>query len=367
MLVQSKEALRYEPQNASALALKREAEAEKGKIAEAKAEAERKAAQGGASRPGEPQRGGGLPSAVAERKAAQGGASRPGEPQRGGGLQSAVGANGGLETAAPLAGRVTDNGHEGVQLWEGGPYWATTNIGADKPEDYGLYFWWGDTVGYRREGDAWVASDGSNRNYSFSADNTPTYGKSDSEFEVSGWLTSEGVLAPEHDAAHAHWGGAWRMPTDAELENLSRNCDWTWTTQNGSEGYLVRGRGAYSSASIFLPAAGYGYGTSLGYAGSLGYYWSSVPNESDSYSAWGLYFYPGNHRTRLQPLPLPTGSLFVLSKGSPNSERSERIRFFDSLILFSESVGRFALPFLLRRTPAPGRPGNAPKIAPNSI
>ena len=89
-------------------------------------------------------------------------------PQGGGGLQSAVGANGGLETAAPLAGRVTDNGHEGVQLWEGGPYWATTNIGADKPEDAGLYFWWGDTVGYRRSGDAWVASDGSNRNFSFS-------------------------------------------------------------------------------------------------------------------------------------------------------------------------------------------------------
>ena len=79
-----------------------------------------------------------------------------------------MGANGGLETAAPLAGRVTDNGHEGVQLWEGGPYWATTNIGADKPEDAGLYFWWGDTVGYRRSGDAWVASDGSNRNFSFS-------------------------------------------------------------------------------------------------------------------------------------------------------------------------------------------------------
>ena len=38
-----------------------------------------------------------------------------------------------------------------VQLWEGGPYWATTNIGAEKPEDYGYYFWWGDTVGYKRE------------------------------------------------------------------------------------------------------------------------------------------------------------------------------------------------------------------------
>lgn len=51
---------------------------------------------------------------------------------------------------------------EMVQLWEGGPFWATMNIGAEKPEDYGYYFWWGDTIGYKRENDKWVASDGSN-------------------------------------------------------------------------------------------------------------------------------------------------------------------------------------------------------------
>ena len=49
----------------------------------------------------------------------------------------------------------------GVQLWEGGPYWAECNVGAITPEEYGYYFWWGDTVGYKRENDAWVASDGS--------------------------------------------------------------------------------------------------------------------------------------------------------------------------------------------------------------
>ena len=293
VLVQSKEALRYQPQNASALALKREAEAEKMKIAEAKAEAERKAAQGVASRPGEPQRGGGLPSAVAERKAAQGGASRPGEPQRGGGLQSAVGANGGLETAAPLAGRVTDNGHEGVQLWEGGPYWAETNIGADKPEDSGFYFWWGDTVGYRREGDAWVASDGSSRN--FKIHDVPTFGKDNATLRREGWTTAAGILAPAYDAAHVHWGGDWRMPTKQELDDLGSKCDWTWTTRNGVSGYLVRGQGAYVDASIFLPAAGYGYGASLGFAGSCGCYWSSVPDEGGSSNAWGLGFSSGDH------------------------------------------------------------------------
>ena len=55
----------------------------------------------------------------------------------------------------------------GVQLWEGGPYWAECNVGAAKPTDFGYYFWWGDTVGYKRENDAWVSSDGSTSNFSF--------------------------------------------------------------------------------------------------------------------------------------------------------------------------------------------------------
>ena len=234
--------------NAAAARLKSQAESELRKIADAKAAAERKKKE------------------EAERKAA------------------ATDRN---------SGRVTDNGHEGVQLWKDGPYWATTNVGADKPHDYGLYFWWGDTVGYRRSGSSWVASDRSNRNFSFDSGNTPTYKKSESELKRSGWLTSAGVLAPAHDAAHAHWGGAWRMPTDAELQALVNNCDWFWTSQNGTSGYLVSGRGAYSSASIFLPAAGFGHGTSLGNAGSVGYYWSSVPN-SDSEGARSLYFNSGN-------------------------------------------------------------------------
>ncbi len=169
-----------------------------------------------------------------------------------------------------------------VQLWEGGLYWATKNIGAENLEDYGLYFWWGDTVGYRREGNAWVASDGSSSNFLFGSGNTPTYNKSNSTLQSEGWITSAGVLAPEHDAAHVHWGDTWRMPTKDEISALNDNCDWTWTTRNGANGYVVRGRGAYSSASIFLPAAGlggggFGDGTSLYRAGSLGYYWSSVP------------------------------------------------------------------------------------------
>ncbi len=189
--------------------------------------------------------------------------------------------------------RVTFDTHEKVQLWEGGPYWATTNVGAENPEDCGLYFWWGDTIGYSCEGNAWVASDGSSSNFSFISfgpEDSPTYGKDNFTLKSEGWITAAGVLASEHDAAHVHWGGAWRMPMKNEHSALLSNCDWTWTTRNGVNGYVVRGRGDFAAFCIFLPAAGSGYGTRLGGVGSYGCYWSSVPSESDSYFSWSLYF-----------------------------------------------------------------------------
>lgn len=177
-----------------------------------------------------------------------------------------------------------------VQLWEDGPYWALKNIGANEPWEAGYYFWWGDTVGYKRENNKWVASDGSNLDFSFTEDNTPTCNKSISTLQNEGWITSDGVLALEHDAAQVEWGGDWRMPTKQEFDDLKNNCDWLLTTMNGVKGYIIRGRGDYASASIFLPRAGYGSGTSLSNAGSNGYYWSSVPSVSNSggYFAWNI-------------------------------------------------------------------------------
>ena len=194
---------------------------------------------------------------------------------------------------------VTDRGK--IQLWEGGPYWAEANIGAENPWDYGLYFWWGDTVGYRRKGSAWVASDGSSQNFSFGSGNTPTHGKTPDTLLSEGWVVSKDgtyVLAPDHDAAQVQWGGSWRMPTYQELDDLCYNkCDWTWTTTNGVNGYIVRGRGNFADASIFLPAAGCGYGTSLYYAGPRGDCWSSVPDSGDSDVAGYLDFNSGYHST----------------------------------------------------------------------
>jgi len=185
-----------------------------------------------------------------------------------------------------------DGKPKGVRLWEGGPYWADRNVGASSPEDYGLYFWWGDTVGYRPSGTTF--------GFNFSNKNSAiyTYDKSINQLQSEGWVVNNNgtyVLAPSHDAARAHWGGSWRMPTYQELRDLCYNkCDWTWTTRNGVNGYVVRGRGAYASNSIFLPCAGFGDGTLLNLSGSFGYFWSSVPY-SDYDDSGDLAFISGDH------------------------------------------------------------------------
>jgi hypothetical protein len=178
--------------------------------------------------------------------------------------------------------------HPMVQLWEGGPYWADRNIGAEEPWEYGYHFWWGDTIGYKWENDQWVASDGSSSGFSFERENAPNYMMSISKLLDSGWITTNNVLAPEHDAARVHWGGEWRMPTEQELRDLCDKCDKTWMTTNGVKGYLVRGQGDYADASIFLPTAGWGNGPALERDGQYGHLWASDPR-SDNRS-WRLNF-----------------------------------------------------------------------------
>ena len=176
-----------------------------------------------------------------------------------------------------------------VQLWENGPYWATCNVGAAKPEEHGYYFWWGDAVGYVRNAanDGWIsAKDGSSHGFN----GCPTHGKGNSQLQSDGYLDSTGNLVAAHDAATAHLGAPWRMPTNAEFSALITNCTITWTTRNGVAGRLATGRGAFASKSIFLPAAGYGNGSYLLGRGSDGDYWSSTPA---SCHAWYLYFFPG--------------------------------------------------------------------------
>ena len=187
----------------------------------------------------------------------------------------------------------------GVQLWENGPYWAECNVGATKPEEYGYYFWWGDTVGYKRNAanNGWVSAQ-NGTSFSFTESNCPTYNKGASTLLSMGYIDATGNLVAEYDAATAHLGAPWRMPTDAEWGALISNCTTTWTTRNGVYGRLVMGKGAYASKSIFLPAAGYGRDSGLNRPGSYGYYWSSTPSSDNSNIAWGLFFDSGHFYRR---------------------------------------------------------------------
>ncbi len=168
----------------------------------------------------------------------------------------------------------------GVQLWEGGPYWAECNVGASKPTDFGYYFWWGDTVGYTNTGSGWISvKDGTSISFS-SSDGTAasTDGKDNATLLSEGWIDSTDNLAAAHDAATAHLGSPWRMPTGAELSALISNCTTAWITTNGVSGRLVTGKDAYADKSIFLPAAGYGDSSSLSNDNSG--FWSSTPGDS---------------------------------------------------------------------------------------
>ena len=189
---------------------------------------------------------------------------------------------------------MTDPDTEGVQLWEGGPYWATCNVGAARPEDCGYYFWWGDTVGYRYLNSKWEAVT-SSTTINFSSGAEPannTYGKEIDQLKTAGYLNANSNLVSTCDAATAYLGAPWRMPTEAELNDLISKCTSTWTTQNGVAGRLFTGNTAgYTDKSIFLPATGFGYGSvELVGAGSDGGYWSSTPCAGSSNSAWTLIF-----------------------------------------------------------------------------
>ncbi len=167
------------------------------------------------------------------------------------------------------------NGHEWVDLGlPSGTKWATCNVGATKPEEYGNYYAWGETE---------TKSTYSWSTYFDTTDGGSTFTK----------YTTDGktVLELADDAARANWGGAWRMPTDDEWTELRENCTWTWTTLNGVNGFEVKGP---NGNSIFLPAAGgRGYGGSGG-AGDRGLYWSSSLNTGSPDFAWYVNFDSAN-------------------------------------------------------------------------
>ena len=176
------------------------------------------------------------------------------------------------------------NGHEYVDLGLS-VKWATCNVGATKPEEYGDYFAWGETE--PKEYYDW-----STYKWCNGSSSTLTKYNTDSS-RVS--VDNKTILELSDDAARANWGGSWRMPTTAEQDELRDNCTWTWTTQNGVYGCKVTSKkSGYTNKSIFLPAAGYRGDSSLYYAGSIGNYWSSSLRTDYPYYAYFFSFRLGS-------------------------------------------------------------------------
>lgn len=213
--------------------------------------------------------------------------------------------------------KVVDNGYEYVDLGlPSGTLWATCNVGADAPEEYGDYFAWGETEpyyvkGYSEHDYLWESrfwKKGKINGYCWYSytwcNNGEWTGLTKYTYpdnQGSGiWYSgstfigdNKTVLEPADDAATANWGIGWRMPTQDEMIELYNNCTWNWTTLNGVNGYYVVG---LNGKSIFLPAAGYrSYQQFNSAEYGSNYYWTSSLCDSNSEYAYTLYFYSGNY------------------------------------------------------------------------
>ena len=154
---------------------------------------------------------------------------------------------------------------------------AICNVGACKPEDVGGLYAWGETD---------TKTEYSYATYKFSVDgvrgNYTKYSDKDSKT----------VLDQEDDVAHVKWGGSWRVPTSAEMDELRRECNWTWTTENDVKGFRVSGKKeGYENNSIFLPVNAFNDSVAvatLHQYPEYGVYWSStLSHESGSFLMGG--------------------------------------------------------------------------------
>ena len=185
--------------------------------------------------------------------------------------------------------------HEYVDLGlPSGLLWATCNLGASKPEEYGDYYAWGEIEPYHADGYSqenpcthW------REDMTTGAGNTDlTSGYAWKSYSQGGassfaeWTRkpygSDKILTSDYDAATKAWGGGWRMPTEADCTELIGNTDWSWTTESGVNGLKCANK-SDATKYIFLPANGYRMGSSRNLAGEVGYYWSrtrSTDNET---------------------------------------------------------------------------------------
>lgn len=148
--------------------------------------------------------------------------------------------------------------------------WASFNLGANKPEEYGYYYKWGET----EPSDTSDSKGWETYKYAKGANDKLTKYCSDSEYGYNGFTDNKTQLEPMDDAAAVNLGDSWRTPTIEEIQELMDKCKHEWTTVNGISGIRVIGP---NGKSIFLPASGFCgiYICSILHVGSIGYYWSS--------------------------------------------------------------------------------------------
>jgi hypothetical protein len=202
----------------------------------------------------------------------------------------------------------TQDGHDYVDLGlTSGTRWATANVGAKTPQDYGNYYAWGETT--TKETYNWSTYLDGNMSSS-----------SDCGTAKDALIDVTDIAGTQYDAAKVNWGGKWRMPTKAQQDELRNQCYWVWTdnyNNSNVKGYIVykaktssdKGEYVYegetpsssytlSDTHIFLPAAGCRFDGDLYSAGSRGYYWSSSLDADFPNNAWyvifgsdGVYYY----------------------------------------------------------------------------
>ena len=169
--------------------------------------------------------------------------------------------------------------------------WASFNLGATRPEEYGNYYAWGETK--PKEVYSWGTY-----KWCMGSDNTMTKYCQNADYGYNGYTDDNTILAPEDDAATVNLGGNWRMPTMKEWNELINNCTWKKSTRNGVVGYLgTSKKTGYTSRSIFLPAAG-AYEGSTYYSGGdtpMGFYYSSKVNSVKAWDAYGIQMYFWNN------------------------------------------------------------------------
>lgn len=146
--------------------------------------------------------------------------------------------------------------------------WASFNLGASKPEEYGDYYAWGETQtknSYYKSNYKWYNNGSDIKLTKYCPTDYTDY------WDGTGTPDGKTVLDLEDDAAYANWGGTWRMPTGSEWYELLTGCQWEWTTYEGTNGYRVYN--VENGNSIFLPAAGLRVGLNVNGVEESGRYW----------------------------------------------------------------------------------------------